>query len=119
MCIIFREHYLLLHILIVRAAPPLLQAVLDQDKPRIKELLKGLKRSGGAGEQQNDDKGRNALHYAAHTGNAEIVMLLLRTKPVPDPKQRDDFHWTPLHYAARSGCAKVRRECAVVVFYGF
>ena len=52
MCIIFREHYLLLHILIVRAAPPLLQAVLDQDKPRIKELLKGLKRSGGAGEQQ-------------------------------------------------------------------
>eukprot|EP01094_Clydonella_sp_ATCC50884_P028771 TRINITY_DN8757_c0_g1_i2.p1 TRINITY_DN8757_c0_g1~~TRINITY_DN8757_c0_g1_i2.p1 ORF type:complete len:609 (-),score=165.45 TRINITY_DN8757_c0_g1_i2:144-1970(-) len=88
-------------------APPLCAHILSGDKVKIKETLKKMKQSNAA--EELDDLGRNSLHYACSTGNHEIVMLLLRSKPVPDAKKQDEFLWTPLHYAARAGAAKVVR----------
>ncbi len=72
------------------------------------EILELLLRSEASGIDVRDEKGRTALHYAAESGNAPGVRLLLDAGADPDLK--DQSGQTPRSLAAGSGRAETVRE---------
>ncbi|KFY38616.1 hypothetical protein V494_04301 [Pseudogymnoascus sp. VKM F-4513 (FW-928)] len=67
-------------------------AVIAQNKDQVTDLL-----FGHAAINIKDSSSNDPLHYAAQSGNHEIVALLLRFGA--DVYSKDDFERTPLHMA--------------------
>eukprot|EP01096_Ripella_sp_DP13-Kostka_P018394 TRINITY_DN997_c0_g1_i1.p1 TRINITY_DN997_c0_g1~~TRINITY_DN997_c0_g1_i1.p1 ORF type:complete len:939 (-),score=386.70 TRINITY_DN997_c0_g1_i1:123-2939(-) len=81
------------------SAPAICQAILNDDKGRVKALLKAIKVDISS-LAAVDEFGRNAMHFAAFRGNTEAVTTMVKL----DKKRSlinapDKFRWTPLHYA--------------------
>ena len=62
---------------------------------------------GGADPRAVDKYDITPLHYAAWSGNAEVVEILLRAGASADVRTKDAFDATPLHYGARFGDAEM------------
>lgn len=64
----------------------------------------------GANPLKTDGQGRNALHLAAHNGNADLVKLLLEQKGM-DVNGVDDFGRSALHHA----CLREKDDAAKIL----
>jgi cytohesin len=84
-----------------------------------RDLLKAILNKNAAGVRQALDRGADpnarfggsstaALHYAAGSGNPELVATLLEAGA--DPNLRDAEQGTPLHWAATDGNIEISRR---------
>mmetsp|Transcript_15664 Transcript_15664/g.61193 ORF Transcript_15664/g.61193 Transcript_15664/m.61193 type:complete len:910 (+) Transcript_15664:73-2802(+) len=84
------------------SASPLAQAIYQQDRLQVRELLKGIKFHPEM-VVETDTHGRTPLHYAAAVGNWDLGSLLIKNKKQSPLNMADDYKWTPLHVAAKNG----------------
>lgn len=85
-----------------KSAPSLSQAIFNQDRIQVRELLKNLKFQPEL-VVETDSHGRTPLHYAAAVGNWELGQLLIKNKRQSPINAADNYKWTPLHVAAKHG----------------
>jgi ankyrin repeat protein len=95
----------------LRAAMSLIVSAKDNDLQAVKGLI-----AGGADVNAVDQRGHNALLWAACEGHVECATALIDAKADVGKASNDGI--TPLHAAScygRSECVRVRRLCGWLV----
>ncbi|WP_026692747.1 M48 family metallopeptidase [Peribacillus kribbensis] len=76
--------------------PPIIQAVINDDKPKVEKLAKE-----GQDVDEEDYTGYTAMDWAIKAKNAEMVKILLKSGA--DPNNETSYSMTPLMTAAENG----------------